>query len=117
MEVQESDKYYDVILTDVQLHAVEPTNPKPWYRVLDQAFRTKKPGRFYAKLKRNTDGKISFSLPIPPNIQQEMKAAQKAGKILRILTPKGGIPTLLSKDGEEKMKALKKAGALDTGKQ
>lgn len=40
-----------------------------------------------------------------PEIRKQTEVAKAQGKILRIILPESGVPLILSKDGQEKIKA------------
>lgn len=106
-----ADKYYDVILTDVQLHTQIPPKPKPLFRSILQSMRNNKPGRTYSSnISFDDSGTFQFSIPLESKTGQEMLRAQKAGKKIRIFMPKSGLPVYLGKDMIEKLDAEKKKG-------
>jgi len=112
MENQEKkSEYYDVFLTDFQMHVTEPRKPLPWYRAILKSFRNKKPGRFYtknAKININKDGTFETTIPLSPTIQEEIKKAKNSGKKIRFVIPEEGIPIFAGKDLVEKIKTDRK---------
>jgi len=110
-EKEHKDEYYDVFLTDFQMHVTKPRKPLPWYRAILKSFRNKKPGRFYtknAKIDINEDGTFETAIPLLPTIQEEIKKAKKSGKKVRFIIPKEGVPIFAGKDLVEKMKSDRK---------
>ena len=109
---EKQNKYYNVLLTDLQLHTTKPQNPTPWYRTIFRSFRNKKPGRFYAEgfSIQNDDGIQATLLKLlkaNPRFQQHMKVAEKLGKEIRIIIP-NNLPIFLGKGAIEKLKAKRK---------
>lgn len=105
---EKDNQYYDIVLTDIQSHAVKPRKPKPLSQVVSKSFRAGKPGRLYFdkfRLELVNDREIKFQLFLPPDIQKDVEKAKREGKIIRILAPKKGIPFCFGKDAVEKMKA------------
>jgi len=104
---KKQDKYYDIFLTDVQMHVVEPRKPIPWYRVISRSLINRKPGRFYTTHFEMNDKErtIKLSFPPSPKTQQQTEEAKKKGKTIRFITPKNGIPVCLGKDVIEKLEA------------
>jgi len=109
---KEQNKYYNVLLTDLQLHTTKPQNPTPWYRTIFRSFRNKKPGRFYAEdFSSQNDGTLQMTLinlaKHDPSFQKQMEIAEKLGKEIRIIIP-NNLPIFLSKDAIEKLKSERK---------
>lgn len=101
--------YYDILLSDIQLHNTLPRKPLPWYRAIIKSFRNKKPGRFYTKdfsvEKTNETSKFRLSIPLSKEIEEKVEEANKLGKKIRIITPENGIPIYLGKDTIEFLKS------------
>lgn len=91
-------EYITIELTDIQLHRLKATNPRP----LDLAMaRTKvgKPGRFYGNdLRAKPDRAIEFSIPLSKEMVADLESGRKK---LRLLMPKKGLPIRLGKDAEQ----------------
>jgi len=110
-EKEHKDEYYDVFLTDFQMHVSEPRKPLPWYRAILKSFRNKKPGRFYTKNTKtdiNEDETFETSIPLPPATQEEIKKAKMSGKKIRFIIPEEGVPIFAGKDLIEKVKSDRK---------
>jgi len=108
---KEQNKYYNVLLTDFQLHTTKPQNPTPWYRTIFRSFRNKKPGRFYvenAKTIINEDGTFEMTLPLSPIIQEKIKEAERSGEKIRFVVGEEGVPVFAGKDLVEKIKSNRK---------
>jgi len=109
-------EYYDIYLTDMQLHVAKPTNPPSFLRQILKSFRKGgKPGRVYhSGLTPNPDGKtFHFSMPLSKDLKEKVEFARRIGKEPRFIIPKGGIPVYLGKDSIEKIESLKKKGLLN----
>ncbi len=109
---KEQNKYYNVLLTDLQLHTTKPQNPTPWYKAIFRSFRNKKPGRFYVeKFSSQNDGSLETTLinlaKHDPEFQKQMEIAKKSGKKIRIIVPPN-LPIYPGKDLIEKLKAERK---------
>lgn len=105
------DKFVDIVLTDIQLHVVDPGKPKPWYRTIAKSFRSGKPGRLFFKqfkLVVAPDNTLRFAMPLPQPIRDKVQKAESAGKTVRFFMPKGGIPIMLGRDAIEKMHAVRR---------
>lgn len=103
-----NDKFVDIVLTDIQLHAVEPSKPKPWYRTIAKSCRNGKPGRLFFKqfnLAVAADNTLTVAMLLPQPIRDKMQEAENAGKTVRFILPKGGIPIVLGRDAVEKLRA------------
>lgn len=107
---EERIEYHDIVLTDVMMHAVAPRKPISWLRAIWLVIKNKLPkGRFYTKdFSMRKDGKMKVTFPLPPEIREEIRKAEAAGKKIRILTPKGGLPVYLATDAIEKLNAHNK---------
>lgn len=118
MATKKQQEYHDIVFSDIQFHAVEPTNPSPWHRAINKSLRSGMPGRIYSKnfkmeFTREKDGAITakFSTPIPDDLNEKVKEIEKTGKKVRFLLPKKGLPIYLGKDMIEKIKAVRKCPA------
>ncbi len=106
-------EYHDIVLTDLEIHAVKPTNPAPWYRVIMKSLRNKLSGRIYSKnIRKNVDGKnnaapFNFAISLSEDLKEKIAGIEKLGKEVRFLMPKEGIPIYVGKDLQEFMKARK----------
>lgn len=95
-------EYVDVILTDIQIHRLKPTNPKPMVDTFQKAARTGKPGRAYSSdLIVNSDGTLSMQI----QLHGKSKREYESGKQVRFFLPKGGLPVYLGQDALEFMEA------------
>lgn len=106
--------YHDIVLTDIQLHVATRRKPLSFIRSILKAIRSgKKQGRYYQNgiLPMGKEkGTADFTIPLPPEIQEEWIAAEKAGEIVRIITPKGGFPVYFGKDTIEFIEARRRRG-------
>lgn len=103
------DKYYDIILTDLQLHAVKPTNPPSlWRQVLRSLRNGLKPGRAYGKVVKTDNGEFRFEIPMTKDLQEQMDVAKRLGKEVRFFMPKGGIPVYPGPDTIQRINADRK---------
>jgi len=107
---KKQNEYYNIFLTDIQIHAIEPRKPIPWYRAILKSFRNRKPGRFYTTHFEMNDKNRAIKLIFPPSlkVKQQMKEAKKLGKKIRFILPKNGVPVYLGKDAIEKLEAEKR---------
>lgn len=99
---------YYIYLTDFIFHHQIPVNPKSWHRTVEKSFRSNKSGRLYghqAPTFKFENGKVEFMLPLPPDMQEQIKNAQAAGKSIVLVMPEEGVPIYLGKDLMEKVKA------------
>jgi hypothetical protein len=100
MKKIDENKYYDIVLTDIQPHVIKPTNPKPFPRVLEKCLKNNKPGRVRAKdLSINENGIIKIDFDLPESCK---------GKKVRIFIPKNGVDIYPSTDSFEKAESLKR---------
>ena len=103
------NNYHYITLTDIQVHVQKPRKPLPWYRAIIKALKNKKPGRFYStEMTTKKDGSTTVSFSLPPKIQREMEETEKAGKIVKLLVPKDGLPIHAGPDTIEKIEAEKR---------
>ena len=102
-------EYYDVLLTDVQMHVTEPRKPLSWYRAILKSLRSKKAGRFFTKdfsiIKKDKAFESRARFPISEQVRKQIEEAQKSGKKIRLWVPKKGIPVYLGKDAIEFLKS------------
>jgi len=121
LKTERQTEYHDVLLTDIQMHVVEPRKPLPWYRTILKSFRNKKPGRFFTKdfsmIKKDKTFEARVSFPLPEEIRKQMEEAQKSGKKIRLWMPKNGIPVYPGKDVIEFLKARNKNRLTDLPKE
>ena len=104
-----TNKYYDIILTDIQLHYQQPANPKSAFRKIFKSIKTNKPGRFFGTIIPHSQNKnLMMSSTLNPQTIKEIQDAQKLGKKIRIIIPKEDIPIYAGKDLIEKLKADKR---------
>lgn len=112
--METSLEYYDIILTDIRFHIAKKRKPLHWYRAMMKSIHNKRLGRFYVnKAKPNQDGTFGFELSLPEEIQTQISNAQLAGKKIRILMPKDGIPIYPGGDTLEYIKAHGKQGLVN----
>ena len=89
----------EVVLTDLQIHAITPVNPQPLNRQVDKAIKANRPGRAYTTdFQVMPDGKIHFSFP----------THDPDGTEVKYFVPKDGLKVYLSKDAIDKLKSLEK---------
>lgn len=108
MEAKQNNKpkYYDIILTDIQIHTAMSRKPVSFGRAVSKAIDTDRPGRVHSKdIKAHSDGTMSFSLPLPKEVELQIKKAREAGMVVRFLVPKEGLPVYLGEDAIKKMQA------------
>lgn len=75
----------NVILTDIKLHASEPTNPKSLSRKIAKSIRGKKTGRAYSTdMRISREGKLEFFIPFDKKDLETFK-----NKKINVLIPKG----------------------------
>ena len=103
-------EYYDIYLTDIQLHVAKPTNPPSFFRQILKSFKKGgQPGRVYhSGLTSNADGTFSFALPFSKNIKEKIEFARRIGKEPRFFMPKGGLYVYAGPDTIQKIEADKK---------
>jgi hypothetical protein len=98
-------EFYDIILTDIQLHVQKTCNTRSLYRAAVKSIRNKKPGRAYTSaIKMMPDGRFQIRFD-SPDMQKQIAAAERAGKTIRFLIPRGGLPVFVGKDTIEFIKA------------
>ena len=103
------DKYYDIILTDLRVHTVKPTNPTSLLReVARSAKNGNKPGRVYGSRLITNGNESSFEIPITKDLQEQMDIAKRLGKKIRFFMPKDGIPIYPGSDTIQKIRTDKK---------
>ena len=104
--------YLYYVITDIQLHAQVPTNPKPMDRTIKKSVNSGKVQRTYRRIKSKDYDSDANSLNIDLILEKELRKAQEyaalQGKSLRIFIPKTGIKVLIAPDGIEKMRASKR---------
>lgn len=99
MGTESKPKYRAVILTDFQIHAVAPVNPRPIDRQVDRAIRANRPGRAYTTdFQMTPDGKLHFSFP----------THDPDGTPIKYFMPKGGINVFFAPDMIDKLNSLAK---------
>ena len=104
--LEQNGEYQDILITDFQLHVVKPRKPTPWYRVVLKAIRSKKKQRAYTTdLRKDAQGNPLIVYSLPPEIQKQMAEAERTGKKIRFILPKGGAPVYMGKDLIEYLKA------------
>lgn len=103
-------EYYDILLTDIQLHVTKPTNPPSLFRQVLKSFQKGGlPGRAYhSGITPGKDGTFHFTMPLSKDIKERMEFAKRIGKKPRLLMPKSGILVYLGRDAIEKIEADKK---------
>lgn len=105
---QQPTEYYDVVLTDIQLHVQKMSSPAPLVRAIEKTIHAGKPrGRAYGKVD-GADEKartIHFTIPLEEKIQTGINEAMIQGKKIRFLVPKTGLPIYAGKDTLEKIEA------------
>ncbi len=106
-----TDRYFDILLTDISLHTQEVRKPISFGRAISKSITTGQQGRaFMSRDNVNLDeptGKMTFTIPFGPEITQAVEKAKKQGKILRIIMP-NGTPVLLGEDIKERLKKITK---------
>ena len=99
MDNKKLKKVREVILTDIQVHAIEPINPKPLNRQVEKSIKSGKPGRAYTTdFEMKPDGTILVRFP---NYDSD-------GTPIKYLVPKEGLKVYLSSDAVDKLKSLNK---------
>ncbi|MBM3206671.1 MAG: hypothetical protein FJZ43_03565 [Candidatus Staskawiczbacteria bacterium] len=109
--MEKESKYCDILLTDIQLHTIKPTNPPSLARVIAKFLRNGLPGRIYSTFfqvqKDNKENPLRLSIPLTKEWEDKVTELEKAGKKIRFIIPGGGIPIYAGKDMIEFMKAKK----------
>ncbi len=105
-----TDNYYNIYLTDIQLHVTKPTNPPSFFRQILKSFKKGgQPGRVYSSdMTPNKDGTFRFSVPLSKDVQEKIELARRLGKEPRFMMPKDGIPIYPGKDVIQRIEADKK---------
>lgn len=98
METVTEEQTYDLILTDIRGHFLKATNPTPWYRAIMKSFRSGKPGRAFTNAIETTPDGLRVIFDLPPKVIKEMEEAEQAGKRVRVLMTKAGLPFSPGKD-------------------
>lgn len=101
-------RYYDIVLSDIQLHVQKPRKPESFLRKVMKSIRSGKPGRAYSKIsdfKVNADDTFELPIAFSPEEQAKFDQAKAEGKQIRIFRPKGGLNIYAGKDVVEYMKA------------
>ena len=103
------DKYYDIILTDIKFHSVKPTNQRSFMAEMLRLTKSRnKSGRVYGNTPEILDGKPCFPVPMTKDLTEELNLAKRLGKQVRFFMPKDGLPMFFATDAIEKIKAEKK---------
>lgn len=99
-------KNYDIILTDIQLHAQKPRKPDSFFRKIMKSLRSRKSGRAYSTLPTsNTNGTFVLPITLSPEEQVDLARAKSEGKNIRFFIPKAGLPMYAGQDVNEYLKA------------
>lgn len=105
------EKYFDIQLTDISLHTQAVRKPNSFGRAVSKSITNGLPGRAYVtgdnvKLDEST-GKMTFTVPLGPEITQAAEKARKEGKILRLVMP-NRMPVIFGEDTIERLKKIQK---------
>lgn len=87
--------YYTIEITDIKFHTELPRKPHSFMRAASKSIRSGKPGRAYSTDMQLGDNSFMLNFPF---VREEAEKARLAGKELRILFPKNGIPVYLGDD-------------------
>ncbi len=106
------NNYLDYIVTDIQLHAQMPTNPKPADRAIKKSFLTGKPQRAFRRIRKEDFHEESMTVDASILLEDELRRIQayaaSQGKQLRVFIPKAGINVYIAPDGMEKLRAVER---------
>ncbi len=94
-----NEKFIDIVLTDMQIHAIKPTNPNTIDRQAIKIVNSGKQGggkAFSGKVAIGPDGEWTVIFPLT-NLD---------GNKIRYFVPKGGINLYLSDDAVDKIESL-----------
>jgi len=102
--------YYDIVLTDIQLHVQKPRNPDPFWRKMAKFFRTGNTERvFDGKIIKTKNEQNRFTMDFTSGLDEAIKIAQGQGKkFIRIFAPKNAVPICAGKDVMEFLEARKR---------
>ena len=102
-------KYHDIVLTNIQLHTIQPRKPRSFLRTIFKSLRSGKPGRVYSRdISIGKNGEARLAIPLPPDEMMKIEEARKAGKIIRFFIPKTGLPVFYGKDLIDRIEADKR---------
>lgn len=104
-----NNRYYDIHITDFQLHVLEPRKPLTLTRSIFKSIRNKEPGRARTTdFEINKEGEITFRFDFSTEDKKRIIEAQNQGKTVRILMPKNGAPIYMGADMIEFLQAQDK---------
>ena len=102
-------KYYDYVLTHMEMHAVLPRNPAPLIRQMEKSSRNRKTMQAFTtdvKVTNLDKGEIEVAFDLLPDEAKIMEnKARKEKKIFRVWMPPWGLIVYPSKDLKEFFKA------------
>ena len=110
MENSKNQKNVAIILTDIQLHVVEPRKPLLAGRVIEKSQRNNKPDRWFKKFSPKIEKYGELTLPIleGSDLSEYIKKLKAEGKRFRIFIPKSGLMVYAGKDTVEYVEAQKR---------
>lgn len=105
------EKYFVIQLTDISLHSQEVRKPRSFGRAISKSLTSGLPGRAFvngdnARFDEST-GKMTFSIPLGPEITQAIEKANKEGMTLRLVMP-SGMPVIFGEDTVDRLKKIQK---------
>lgn len=99
----ESQEYFDIVLTDIQLHVQKPKHPAPFDRGIVKSIRNQKAGRTHTAQKL-----AATEVAFPLSFQNEIEELERTtGKKVRIFIHAQGLPLKVGADTTQWVKANK----------